>query len=282
LLAQRCQRLGVTFALNLTTPHPDSKEKALQRLCLEFPNWADKIEPRLPFVRAAEQQEYELADIIHVACSFTKQTLVETGVSESKIWLNTYGVDFETFHERDFRKNGPIRFVYVGAVNGNKGAPLLFQAWERLSSTGAELWMIGRVSERVAQLIPNLKGLRLLGATPHREIPGLLRQCDVFVFPSYFEGFGLVLLEAMASGLAVITTTATAGPDLIEGGRGGWIIPPGDVGGLVSIMESCIAEPELVRNAGKDARRIAERHSWKDYVARLIANIGETVVRKRQ
>jgi len=82
-------------------------------------------------------------------------------------------------------------------------------------------------STRHARLIPTLPGLRVIGRVPHRELPGMLCQCDVLVLPSYFEGFGAVLLEAMAAGLPIIATDSTAAPDLIANGVEGYVIPRG-------------------------------------------------------
>ena len=98
------------------------------------------------------------------------------------------------------------------------------------------------MTQRVCSLIPPLPHLRRLGHYPYRELPALLRQCDVLVFPSYCEGFGLVLLEALASGLPIITTDATAGPDLIQDGVEGRLIPSGNLEALCEAMQSFIGQ----------------------------------------
>lgn len=92
-----------------------------------------------------------------------------------------------------------------------------------------------------------------------------MRQCDVLVFPSYFEGFGLVLLEAMSCGLAIISSDATAASDLYRSGDGGWIVPVGDVNALATEMERCLLSPEKARAMGRVARQIAERQTWQAY-----------------
>jgi alpha-maltose-1-phosphate synthase len=97
----------------------------------------------------------------------------------------------------------------------------------------------------------------------------------VLVFPSYFEGFGLVLLEAMACGLPVITTTATAGPDIVSAGEDGWIIESGDLGALEEKMTYCLEYPEIVRQMGLQARATAERYSWSAYGDRWMTILAE-------
>jgi len=153
----------------------------------------------------------------------------------------------------------------VGSILARKGVPLLLAAWEKLRLKNAELWLLGHVTPKVRKLIPNLPGLRVLGRRPRTELIEVLRSCDVFVLPSYFEGFGLVLLEALACGLPVITTTATAGPDIIARGNDGWVIEPGNLKALTEAMEFCVANRDRIAQMGVNARQTAERFSWDAY-----------------
>jgi glycosyltransferase involved in cell wall biosynthesis len=123
--------------------------------------------------------------------------------------------------------------------------------------------------------------LQILGAVAHQRLPEILRGCDVFILPSYYEGFAIVILEAMASGLAVITTTATAGPDIITEGREGWIFDPGDLDALIEKMRLCLKDMNAVRLMRAAARTTAEQHSWSRYISRLISNF-ETVSSQRK
>jgi len=97
-----------------------------------------------------------------------------------------------------------------------------------------------------------------------------MSESEVFVFPSYFEGFALVLLEAMASGLPVITTTATAGPDITTPGEDGWVIEPGKLDALIEAMRFCLENRDRVTEMGANARRTAERFSWDAYGDRWV------------
>jgi glycosyltransferase involved in cell wall biosynthesis len=107
-----------------------------------------------------------------------------------------------------------------------------------------------------------------------------MQQCDVFVLPSYFEGFGLVLLEAMASGLPIITTTATAGPDILTEGTDGWNIEPGDLASLVERMNYCLEHPAEVREMGRQARATAQRFTWSAYGERWMRILAEVCDRQ--
>ena len=94
---------------------------------------------------------------------------------------------------------------------------------------------------------------------------------DVFVFPSLFEGFGLVLLEAMAMGLPIITTTHTAGPDLIEEGREGFIVPIRDANAIAEKLTRLHEDRSLRDEMSASARRRAKEFTWEDYGAKLSA-----------
>jgi len=267
----------VPLIVDQSTCHPDAKDNDYVRVKKRFPDWGGGIEARLPQVREAEQQEHRSARIVVAASSFTRRTLIEHGVAPDKIRVNPYGVDCSRFDigRRDGAR--PFRFVFVGAINAGKGIPLLLEAWRAASAKGGELWLIGPVSEQVASLIPRLAGLRCVGAIPHGEIPAFLKQCDVLVFPSYSDGFGLVILEAMACGLPVLTTSSTAGPDIITQCVDGWVIEPDDLARLTEIMSDCPSNRGRIAEMGRRARATAEKFTWSAYGNRWLEILREAL-----
>ncbi len=143
--------------------------------------------------------------------------------------------------------------------------PLLLDAWRLLRRRNAELWIVGYVSPGIQSILPKIDGLRFFGPVSHCELPRIMRQCDAFVFPSYFEGFGLVLLEAMASGLPIISTTATAAPDLLCDGCPGFVNVPGDLTSLVESMSCVIDRQADLPDMSVEVRKRAERFTWQAY-----------------
>jgi glycosyltransferase involved in cell wall biosynthesis len=97
---------------------------------------------------------------------------------------------------------------------------------------------------------------------------------DVFVFPSLFEGFGLVLLEALAMGLPIITTAHTAGPDLIQDGVEGFIVPIRDAAAIAERLEQLHREPARLAEMSRAARERARQFSWGKYEKTLAACVG--------
>jgi glycosyltransferase involved in cell wall biosynthesis len=266
ILAARAKKNNKPFFLDQSISHPMAKENTLREVARHFPEWEGTIDSRSPELLRCESEEYVLATKIVVASSYTRHTLISHGVEADKILINPYGVDLKRFAPSADRGIGrPIRFLFTGTICARKGIPLLLEAWRRLSLNDAELWLVGPISPEERRLIPALPRLKLFEKIPYEEMPALLRQCDVLVFPSYCEGFGLVLLEALASGLSIITTCATAGPDLIEDGREGSLIPAGDADALCDAIAAYAGSPQQVKEASSAARLCAEQFSWDSY-----------------
>ena len=92
-----------------------------------------------------------------------------------------------------------------------------------------------------------------------------MREQDVLVFPSLFEGFGLVITEAMSQGTPVITTDRTAGPDLITHGENGWLIEAGSTEALKQAIEELLYRPEMIESTGRAAMETARLRPWEVY-----------------
>jgi starch synthase len=278
LLAERAAALGRRFILDRSIGHPLSFERLVPALRQRFPEWVENFPPRLPDLLRAEEAEHRLADRIVVPSSFACETLIENGVPAHKITVIPFGVDLSAFRPAPRPDTSrPVRFIFLGALGVRKGVPVLLEAWRSLASLRAELWLAGSVSEKHAHLIPPLKGLRKIGKVPHKELPALLSQCDVLVFPSYFEGLAQVQLEALAAGLPIIATDASGAADLIADGREGYIIPVGDAEALREAMLSFINSPADLSVMSPAARSCAERYSWEVYGDRWIDLLEQVV-----
>ena len=98
----------------------------------------------------------------------------------------------------------------------------------------------------------------------------LMRTIDFFVFPSRYDPFGLVLLEAAASGAPVITAQTAGGAQLVDGAGGIVLEDPDDVDALAEAMNRLVADKSLRREMGKQARSMAEQHSWSNMASRYL------------
>jgi starch synthase len=221
--------------------------------------------PSSRYVRPEQKKrEMELADVVLAPSSFVKKTIDK--FIEKKIAIAPYGVDAEFWRPADDIRDrkGPVQFVYAGQCSVRKGIPLLLEAWKAAGLKGAELKLIGswHLAERVKRELPNR--VTHIGPIGRHELREFYRRSDVFVFPSFFEGFGLVILEAMSCGLPAIATDGTAAPDFIDDGCGK-VIPSGDVDALIEALRTFFKERDDLPALSSVVRSKARECSWEKY-----------------
>jgi starch synthase len=268
IIANRCRKLGKKFILDVSIAHSLEKNRTYEYIREQYPDWAFTAEIKNQDYLQLEQYELKVADAIVVASLFTKKTLMANGIDGDKIFINPYGVDLHRFQVKSsFVTKKTIRFLFVGLLDARKGLPLLLSIWRKFSNEQVELSLVGPVSEEIREQVEryNFKNVTIVGKLPHIELPKVFHEHDVFIFPSFFEGFGLVILEAMASGLPVITTNATCGPDIIENGKEGFVVEAGDGVNLESTIRHFIDNTGSIKEMGLLARRKAEQYSWDAY-----------------
>jgi starch synthase len=266
ILSKRTKKENKKFILDISIAHSVEMQKTINYLNKKYPEWAASIPFKKQKYLDFENAELNNADVIVSASSFAKKTLIKHGIPDKKIFLNPYGVDINRFqfnNKRDF--TAKLKFVFIGSVTARKGVPLLVYAWQKLNPKNAELLIIGPIGDKERKLIPIMESIKVLGKIPNDSLAEIIIDCHIFIFPSYFEGFGLVILEAMASGLVVITTDATAGPDIIENGKEGFVYNTYDEDKLIEFMQLCMDDRELLKNISNAARKKAESFTWDAY-----------------
>jgi starch synthase len=240
------------------------------------PAWASTIAGNRDSTRKTDRKDNELglANVVFVASSFTRRTLEEAAPFRASVVVVPYGAPIiSNPGELSVRPAGaPLRVLFVGSLGQRKGLSYLFAA-RRMLGASIKLTVIGtRPAVACAALDRELgDDVRWISSCPHRQILAEMAEHDVFVFPSLFEGFGLVLLEAMAMGLPIITTPHTAGPDLIEDGREGFIVPIRDAAAIAEKLELLRNDSARLASMREAARVRARTFAWKDYEARLAA-----------
>ena len=223
---------------------------------------------------ARKEQEIQLADHIFVASSMTKKSLLDVGVESAKITVIPYGSPIDYFQPEP-KQDGDFRALFVGRVGLRKGVHYLLKAWQELRLPEAELLLLGVNEFPTGYLDRDWHTARHLDSVPHHTLGDYYNCADVFVFPSLVEGFGLVLLEAMACGIPIITTPNTAAPDIITDGVEGFIIPIRDTNALKEKLEWCHSHPQQLKEMGQAARRKAEEFTWDLYRQKLSSKVKE-------
>ena len=137
---------------------------------------------------------------------------------------------------------------------------------EKAGLRDAELLLVGSWQLEVDRLKRLPAGVRFLGPVGPEKLRELYRESDVFVFPSFFEGFGLVILEAMACGLPVIASDRSAGPDVLDASCGR-VVTAGDVEQLIETLRWFGANRDQLPAMKRAARAKAEGFTWEQYRA---------------
>jgi glycosyltransferase involved in cell wall biosynthesis len=220
------------------------------------------------------EQEFEECYRIVVPSGVAQQSFAEFGYGKKTAVVPT-GVDADYFSPAPAVAEPPtFRVCYVGRVEFAKGVGYLLQAWKRLALPRAELLLVGEVKPQMETMLRDYAdcGIRLAGVLPPREVARCYRESSLFVLPSPLEGLAQVLLEAMASGLAVVATDRTGANDCMTDGKEGWIVPARNVNRLAEAILWCYQHPEETRAMGKAARvRIESEFTLNDYNQRVMA-----------
>lgn len=221
--------------------------------------------------------EVQLSDFAVGASSFTLKTLVKQGMAENCVHLAPYGVNIEDFKpKKEFKRNEKMRFLFVGSFSQRKGISYLLQAFKELEDAGenVSLTMAGRgIMDYELIKSYKLKCLETHINLPIEKLVELMQESDVFVFPSICEGFGLVLVQAMATGLPLITTYNTSGPDFIEEGKDGFLIEAQDVEAIKNKVKYFLQNPEEVKRMGQNAIIKSKDFTWDKFSSEIIKSV---------
>jgi glycosyltransferase involved in cell wall biosynthesis len=168
-------------------------------------------------------------------------------------------------------------FLYVGALEPRKNLPFLVDAWRPVHEAyGVELALAGRAREDFAGLAPE-PGLRLLGETREEELPALYSGALAFVYPSFYEGFGLPALEAMQCGACVIVSTDGSLAEVT--GQAGVRLDARDGRAWMGAMMACAAGGDWLLDRRAQSLARARDFSWKR-TARLTREVYVEALRR--
>ncbi len=178
------------------------------------------------------------------------------------------GVDCRFFIPRENAPRNGTRLLYAGTFLDQRGIFYLRDALRTLSKRFPNLHLTiagcGSSADEVLTFFgPELRPfLDVRSMVPHDQMPALFAENDIFVFPSIVEGTPLAVQEAMAAGLAVVTTETCGMIDLIENDFDGLLIRPADSEALENAILRLIQNPELRKRLGSAAQETMRRFTW--------------------
>ncbi len=263
-------RPGMLFQMH---PHPETMRELLLAEMAAHPDCAASLqqewELNLPpddFQRLVDETSMPARSL--AASSFTKRSLVDHGVPARSVSVVPYGIDLAGFHpdaQRPRSVSGPLKLLFVGRINQRKGIKYLLQAIAMLPEADLELTVCGRVMDGLELFQQAGSRVRIRPSVSTDELIRAYQQADLFVLPSIAEGFGQVLLEALACGLPVLATTHTAAPDLIADGQEGFIVEPRRPDQIAERIQWALDHREDLVRMRAAARTRAEQFPWSRF-----------------
>jgi glycosyltransferase involved in cell wall biosynthesis len=257
--------------------------QTFRRVNRSYLTWATRISAR----RAAR---------ILAVSQFTKQEIVRLlGIAPERIVV-TYDACDARFVPPDPRELAafrtrtglPERFIlFVSTLEPRKNVPMLLDAYARIAgSTDAPLLIGGGKGWLYEPIFARLEALglgdrvRFVGFIDAAELPLWYAAATVFTLPSLYEGFGMPLLEAMACGTPVVTTTSSSLPEVV--GDAGLLVSPTDADGLAAALLRLLDDAGLRDELRERGLQQAQRFSWRETAERTLrayqdAHAGGTV-----
>lgn len=261
-------------------------------LVAHYHHWDNPSEPMeylyLPTSQRLWLRCYAIADRVFAVSEYSADDLASRGINRGKIAVVPNGVDPDTYHPGQ----SPVQFeewdsvlLFVGPLMERKGLKYLIQAMpdiiEQHPDTGLVLVGGGNEGELLdlAEHLGVRDHLRFEGFVPEDVLPKYYRATDIFVFPSLLEGFGMVLLEAMASGLPVVASDTTAIPEVV--GSAGCLIAKKDSRSLAESVNTLLADTSKRKLLSEHAKqRALEDFTWNKSVEKATVKYSECVHEK--
>ena len=219
-------------------------------------------------------QEIHLADQIICASSVTARSLEMEGVCSSRIKVIPYGVDTALYpykRREPLTQGGVFHIIFIGSLNQRKGITYLLEAMSDISNVA--LHVVGRGIFDENLINKSNFPVYLHKNIPHSELVSLLHQSHCFVLPSLVEGFGQVILEAMATGIPVIASENTIAYDIIKNGDNGFVVPIRNALAIKDALELLISNPDLSVDVGYKGYITAKKYNWNSFRTNLVGHL---------
>lgn len=213
------------------------------------------------------KREAFLADYHIVASSFSEYTLTSIGINEDCITVIPYGVETDLIpHKENYSVSGKLKVLFVGEISPQKGVYNLLQMAE-IFKNEIEFHVVGGGIEKLSkENQEKIKETTIYhGYLLQEDLFRLYSNCDVFIFPSLGDGFGFVVVEAMAAGLPAICSTNSVGSDVVRNGENGFVFKAGDSECLKNRIEYFLKNRYDVEKMGKAAASSAKEYTWENY-----------------
>jgi glycosyltransferase involved in cell wall biosynthesis len=202
---------GISRILDRTIGHPAAYNALMENVYAEYSEFFLSSQFRIgqDLVDRADR-EHDGADVVLVGSEYCRSTLLEAQnkpTLESKIKILKYCFDdyfFGIRPHREPKRGGPLNFLFMGQAGPRKGIHLALKVFKRIPKAAATLAIVGDLQVPPDTFARYQDRVTLYRTVARADVAQFMERADCLIFPSYFEGAGLVLYEAMASGLGII------------------------------------------------------------------------------
>ena len=216
---------------------------------------------------------FKKADIIVVISKAARKTILDY-FPQKRVELVYSGVNLDEFISRNFdreylKKKFDIKFnqplvIYIGTLQSRKRPDVFIEIARRYQK--ANFLMVGRGDQKFLEAAKDLLNLKYIEKMERDDIAKLFASADVLLFPSINEPYGLVIVEAMASGMPVIVSASGAFPELVKDGEDGFLIPvaENEIDHFIFALDKIIDNKNLWEKLSQHAVRNVKRFSWEN------------------
>ncbi|MFN0219997.1 MAG: glycosyltransferase family 4 protein [Hyphomicrobium sp.] len=273
---ERARELGVATILHLPSLDSRAYELIQHR---EKANWPELTAEQDPYFHTKFERRYErrqkeiaLADVIIANSQLTARSHIAAGADPEKVFVARLGAPpvHRVVQRNPHSLNQPLSVIWAGAFSLRKGAHYLIDALKRLDAREQiQVNVYGELTapERLLRAAPNT--VKFHGSVPRTILFEAFTHADVLVFPTLSDGFGMVITEALAHGLPVITTDCAGAAELI-GPDNGVIVPSSDAAALADALRWCLDNRKQLFEMREDAAKAAHSRQWVDFRRDLI------------
>lgn len=197
-----------------------------------------------------EEEEYSLADLHCAASTVVQSQLIVAGIQPEQIWVVPYGAAPDVFFPAPGKNLREFRILFAGQVSLRKNVSTLLRAVEKLRRPDWRLDVFGTVDHEAKREFARYHGVSpvtLHGPVSQRQLAEEMRRSSVLVLPSLEEGFGLVVVQALACGTPCVVSDAVGAKDLIKHRDNGSVFPVKASEVLALELEFWASQPKRVR-----------------------------------
>lgn len=216
------------------------------------------------------QREIDAADYFIAASEFTKLSLIESGVEESRISICRYGINQDLFSPGENRDSERLRAVYIGGTKQYKGISYLLEAFSQLKDYPIELIVVGVNDLYDNESVPNVV---FTGVIMHHEVAEILKTCDFSIFPSLGDGFGFAVSEALSAGCPVICSKNAGASDLIKDNVNGFIVNAQNSQEIVEKVLYFYNNRNALNRMRNNAIKSVKQLTWENYYCEVSSTI---------